>query len=465
MLFSSIFFLWVFLPIVLILYFIAPGIRIKNAVLLIASLIFYSWGEPYYILLMLLVVTVDFFAALIIDKIRSKYVIAAAIAVNLLVLGIFKYYDFGAGIVNRLFSGEILAIRNIALPLGISFYTFQSMSYIIDVYRKETKPQRNFFKLLLYVSLFPQLVAGPIVRYKDVANDIDSRKITGENIAYGAKRFCMGLGKKVLISNIIAQYADYIMDGDIAQFSSGALWVGAILYTLQIYYDFSGYSDMAIGLGRIFGFKFLENFNYPYISSSIQEFWRRWHISLSSWFKEYLYIPLGGNRKGKFRTYINLLIVFFLTGLWHGASYSFIFWGLFHGAFLVLERLFLGKLLKKNPLKIINHIYVLCTVIIGWVFFRIDSLRAGLSYVLKMISFKSGEYGATDVISPRMLLVTVIGILLMGFFQEGIKPFKQRIFNEREVSIFETVFMAVCFLSCAMMLVSNTYNPFIYFRF
>lgn len=464
MLFSSMLFLWGFLPLLLILYFVAPQ-KVKNWILLLASLVFYAWGEPKYIILMLLMVLVNYLFARLIHWKNNKWFLVLCIVVNLGLLGYFKYFNFAVQTINRLAGTGILETRDIALPLGISFYTFQVLSYVIDVYRKEINVQKNFFKLLLYVSFFPQLIAGPIVRYKDIEEQIDHRTVTEEKLAYGVKRFIYGLAKKVILSNTLAYYADTIMDGPFSQMSAGVLWVGALLYTFQIYYDFSGYSDMAIGLGSMFGFDFNENFRYPYISKSIQEFWRRWHISLSTWFREYVYIPLGGNRKGKMRTYLNLLIVFFLTGLWHGASFSFILWGLYHGFFLLIERMFLGKRLENNRIKIINHLYLWIVVPIGWVFFRLNSITNALSYIKGMFSYSAGTMGLADVVGLKMLLVLVIAFLLCGIVQKIFPKMERILYNRTNVGAVEIVIQVLLFAYCIILLASDTYNPFIYFRF
>ena len=341
MVFSSMIFLWLFLPLVLFFYFISNN-KLKNIILLIFSLIFYAWGESKYILLMLLSIFINYLFGILIDKFRKhdKLFLVLAVITNLGLLGYFKYFNFFVNVVNKINGETLVGFRDIVLPIGISFYTFQILSYVIDLYRKEIKVQKNILNLALYVSFFPQLIAGPIVKYKDVDNEINNRKVDLKLFASGVRRFVYGLGKKVLLSNTLALVVDTIYSYNVSQLNTPLVWIAIIAYTFQIYFDFSGYSDMAIGLGRMFGFHFLENFNLPYISQSITEFWRRWHISLSTWFKEYLYIPLGGNRKGKIRTYLNLFIVFFATGLWHGASFNFIAWGLYYGVFLIIEKLF-----------------------------------------------------------------------------------------------------------------------------
>ena len=464
MLFSSMIFLWAFLPTVLILYWMAPSIRLKNIVLLVASLIFYAWGEPIYIFLMLLVVLINYVTALLSVRF-GRVALIIGVTGNLMILGYFKYFNFLIGIVNSILRAEKIAPKEIVLPLGISFFTFQAMSYAIDVYRGNVKPCYNFFNVLLYVSLFPQLVAGPIVRYSEVAEEITNRVIDRDEVAYGIKRFCYGLGKKVILSNILAEYADIVFNAENGTFSGAVLWLGTLLYTLQIYYDFSGYSDMAIGLGRMFGFHFSENFRYPYISQSIREFWRRWHISLSTWFREYVYIPLGGNRKGKIRTYINLGIVFFLTGLWHGASFAFVFWGLFHGFFMILERIFLGKLLERNRFRILNHLYTLFVVMIAWVFFRLASFRASVKYLRQMLLLRSGEYGLADFLSLRLIIILILGLVFCGFLQTRVSVIEKRIFDEKQLSVAGIIISFICLAVSCMLLVGGLYNPFIYFRF
>lgn len=468
MLFSSITFLWFFLPAVFIVYrLLAP--KYRNIFLLLASILFYAWGEPVYVVLMLFSITLNYAFGILVDRFTSsvsrKIALAVCILMNLLLLGYFKYFDFFASTVNNLFQDPVIGIRNIVLPIGISFYTFQALSYVIDVYRKETKVQKNYLSLALYVSFFPQLIAGPIVKYHDVDQQILHRELTPGKTAYGVRRFLYGLGKKVILSNTFAAAVDQIFAVPTNELGTGLVWIGVALYTLQIYFDFSGYSDMAIGLGKMFGFDFLENFNYPYISTSIKEFWRRWHISLSTWFREYLYIPLGGNRKGKGRTYLNLLIVFFATGLWHGASFNFVVWGLFHGFFLILERMFLGKILEKNPLKFLNHIYTLVVVMVGWVFFRADGLRHALQLIRIMFVPTQGSHALGQFVDLRVLIFMIFGILFCGIVQSISKRLRTALFNEEKVYLVETVFLVGVLFFSMMLLVSNTYNPFIYFRF
>ena len=465
MLFSSMFFLWIFLPLVLIIYFIVPA-GARNAVLLAASLFFYAFGEAKYLVLLLAVVAINYAAALLIS--RRKYagpILFAGIAANLLILGYYKYFNFFVSLINRAVSRDLIAFRDIALPLGISFFTFQAMSYTIDVYRGKTDVQRNYWKLLLYVSLFPQLIAGPIVRYRDVAEEIDRRTVSTDDFAYGIKRFVFGLAKKVLLSNTLAVYADMVFDHDLKDLSSGLLLLATACYTLQIYYDFSGYSDMAIGIGRMLGFHFNENFDYPYQASSVREFWRRWHISLSTWFREYVYFPLGGSRCSLPRTCLNLGIVFLLTGLWHGASLNFVFWGLFHGAFMLAERLFLGKYLEKNRWRWLNHLYTMAVVMIGWIFFRVSALRTGFWILIRIFSFQSGLFSLANSVNGEELLALAAGIALCGPIQAILPGFKMWTRDDRQVRWTDILLEAILLFFCLMLLVSDTYNPFIYFRF
>ena len=470
MLFSSMIFLWFFLPLVFCSYYLIDK-RFKNILLLISSIIFYAWGGVSYSLIMLSSIIINYIFALLIDKAiednnlkNKKIYLALCIIINLSILGYFKYTNFIISIINSLSQNKIIELTNIVLPIGISFYTFQALSYVIDVYRGHNKAQKNIFNLALYISFFPQLIAGPIVKYHDIENQILNRNESLENIFYGIKRFIYGLSKKVILANMFALSCDEILKQPTDELGTALVWCASVLYTLQIYYDFSGYSDMAIGLGRMFGFNFLENFNYPYISKSIKEFWRRWHISLSTWFKEYLYIPLGGNRKRKLFTYINLLIVFFATGLWHGASYNFILWGLFHGFFLVIERIFLGKLLEKNKLKFINHIYVIFVFVIGWVLFRANDLKHAFELYKLMFSYKESIYSVRYFFYPQTFVCFIFGVLFSGLFQSIFPKVREATFSSK-VYILESVIQFILLFICIMYLVNGTYNPFIYFRF
>ncbi|MDY5580166.1 MBOAT family O-acyltransferase [Porcincola intestinalis] len=466
MLFSSLFFLWVFLPIVFISSFILQrfgGIKAANILLLISSLFFYAWGEPIYIFLMLASILINYSAGMLLYTKYKKVVLAVAVILNLALLGYYKYAGILVKTWNRLTGAEV-GIPKIALPIGISFFTFQALSYVIDAYRGDCEIQRNPLKLALYVSFFPQLIAGPIVKYKDVADQIDHRELSLDQTASGIRRFVYGLAKKVLIANVAAQVVDNIYARPTAQLSGAMAGVAVICYTIQIYYDFSGYSDMAIGLGRMFGFEFKENFNYPYISHSIREFWRRWHISLSTWFKEYVYIPLGGNRRGTGRTYMNLLIVFFLTGLWHGAGYNFIFWGLYHGAFIVLERAFYGKWLDRH--KVIGWIYTFTVVNVGWIFFRLTYIIPGFRVTKRLLmpwKYPTGNVGIWEIVSAKEVIILIAAILGMGVIQNT--SVFGTVIRKLKDSWIEIAVQTLLFIWCLGSLASGTYNPFIYFRF
>ena len=470
MLFSSMIFLWLFLPFTVIVNSLLNP-RYSNVFLLIMSLLFYAWGEPVYVLLMLVSIIINWSAGLLIGKVKrgKGALLGLDVILNLAILGVFKYYDFAAGSINSLFGREILEIRNIALPIGISFFTFQALSYVIDLYRGRCSVQKNILNLALYISFFPQLIAGPIVRYSDIAQQIRSRRMTTEGFTVGFRRFIYGLGKKVIISNCMAQIADKVFALGGAELTTLSAWIGAFAYMMQIYYDFSGYSDMAIGLGKIFGFDFLENFNYPYLSRSIREFWKRWHISLGTWFREYVYIPLGGNRKGKLITVVNLLIVFLLTGLWHGANWTFVVWGLYHGLFQMIERLGFGKLLKKAG--ILANLYSLIVVLFGWVLFRADSISYALEYAHHMVApWKYGFENAIFVrplflLSVRDILIFAVAVLGAGPVQAITKKLLPRIHEKWKMSLAEIPFLTAMLVYCIMLLASGTYNPFIYFRF
>lgn len=468
MVFSSMIFLWIFLPVTLAGYYLLRLTRkqdLMNLWLLLVSVLFYSYGEPKYIVLLLISVIINYCSGLLIfrfqsEQNRKKLILAVCVVLNLSLLGYFKYYNFAASLLDGLLHHEVLPIKNIVLPIGISFYTFQAMSYVIDLYRGKTSVQRSFYKLALYITFFPQLIAGPIVRYRDIAEQIDERSVDLEKFASGVQRFVLGLAKKVLIANTVARGVDRIFDMDFTYLNTSLAWAGILLYALQIYYDFSGYSDMAIGLGRMFGFEFLENFNLPYISRSIREFWRRWHISLSTWFKEYLYIPLGGNRKGRGRTYLNLLIVFFATGLWHGAGETFVVWGMWHGLFIVLERIFLGDLLDKNRFKPLNHVYTLLVVLLGWVFFRADTLPQAGEYITAMFCPRYPlEYTFSELLGRRCMVTAVIGVLFCGVIPASLMK------RTADNAVFRLLYVPALMFLCILMLASDAYNPFIYFRF
>lgn len=465
MLFSSMIFLWLFLPVVFILSRIFKG-KSANYILLAASLLFYAWGEPFYIFLMVFSIFLNWISGILIERFFTykKLILILSITANLLLLGYFKYLNMIVDTINAIIGKNILNIPSVALPIGISFFTFQALSYVIDVYRKECSAQKNIVNLALYISFFPQLIAGPIVKYKDINSQIEYREISREKLAEGIRRFTYGLAKKVLISNVLAQSADLIFKMKLGSVNSSMIWLASIFYTFQIYYDFSGYSDMAIGLGKMFGFDFRENFNYPYMALSIREFWRRWHISLSTWFKEYVYIPLGGNRKGTVRTYINLIIVFFLTGVWHGASYNFIFWGLYHGFFSILERLGLNKWLKKN--KCLAFLYTFLVVNFGWIFFRIENISRASKFIKKMIqpwNYLHSPYSIWEFVNYHTIFILICAIAGMGLIQSISK--KAGLLEKWKFSVPEIIYCTGLLLLSIFALASNTYNPFIYFRF
>lgn len=470
MLFSSLVFLWFFLPAAVFLYYLAPGRNAKNIVLFAASLIFYGWGGPRYLLLVLLTALLCYAAGLCLDAAGErtalkKLSVGVFVLITLGILGYFKYYNFFAATAGRLAGKELFPLRDIVLPLGISFYTFQAISYVVDVYRGKSPAQKNLFHMALYLFLFPQILSGPIIKYHQVAGQLTNRNETISMQFYGIKRFVYGLAKKVLLANTFGQSVDYIMGVPSGQMGTLTAWLAVILYTLQIYYDFSGYSDMAIGLGRIFGFYYEENFNYPYLSSSITEFWRRWHISLSTWFRDYLYIPLGGNRKGLGRTCVNLFIVFLATGLWHGASMTFIIWGIYHGIFILSERLWLKKVLDRNPVKFLNHLYAMVVVVFGWLLFRAPSMTYAIDLAKAMIRPSKGLWNAGLFANNKILLLAVLGILLCGPVQALFPRFRNHIFDEENVSYGDIAVMIVLLFLSTMVVVSSTYTAFIYFQF
>ncbi len=456
MVFSSEIFLFIFLPLTIAFYFLSG--RFKNIVLLAASLLFYAWGEPIYIVLMLVSIAGNYLFGLLMGKLHlssvRKAVLVIACMVNLAFLAVYKYAGFVVANLNSL--GFAVGDPGIDLPIGISFYTFQSMSYVVDVYRGKVSTQRNILKLGLYVSMFPQLIAGPIVRYSDVESEINSRHTTPEDFCEGAKRFMIGFSKKILIADIVAKIADtaFSMDG----LSTNMAWLGIIAYSIQIYFDFSGYSDMAIGLGRIFGFHFLENFDYPYISKNIREFWRRWHMSLGGWFRDYVYIPLGGSRCAEPRIYLNLLIVFFLTGLWHGASWNFVVWGLWYAVFLIGERFWEKRNLKCRIPSILQHIYACLVILIGWVFFRAETCGAAITYIRAMFSFRFDHAPAINISSECMTML-IIGIV---FSMPVYKMLHSRVRFFRGLS---DVLAVACFALSILYMVGSGFSPFLYFRF
>ncbi len=474
MVFSSLVFLCVFLPVVFVLHTLIPSLKVRNALLIIASLVFYAYGEPIFVILMLLSSAVNYLGALLITHIKkSKPILIFNIIFNLGMLVLFKYTPFIISTINSVFSSK-LPVPEITLPIGISFFTFQALSYVVDVYKKKVEVQKNYFNVLLYISFFPQLIAGPIVKYKDISAEIVNRSVTIDGVSEGLRRFIFGLGKKVIIANTMALVADNIFSAPQNEINIITAWLGALAYMFQIYYDFSGYSDMAIGLGRMFGFNFKENFLYPYGADSVQDFWRRWHISLSSWFKEYLYIPLGGNRKGKVRTAINRIIVFFFTGLWHGANWTFIIWGLYHGLFLLFEE-YVPKI-KRMP-KIIRHIYTLLVVCIGFVIFRADNISQGFFMISRMFagygSSSSAMSLAIQQLTPWFVFVFVMAIILCAPLKSVTIKIRNNFdgsikISQRTASAVQIVTYVIAFALlgwCMFRLSGDSYNPFIYFRF
>lgn len=464
MVFSSLVFLLVFLPCVLVCYFATPFRRIRNAVLCLFSLVFYAWGEPVYLFLMIGLILINYLLArgMRTDRPRAvrKGLLLLSLICSLGAIGFFKYTDFLLSAINSL-SGLSISPVGLALPIGISFFTFQIMSYVIDVYRGDTPPQRNLLKLATYISLFPQLVAGPIVRYQTIADELDHRQESLPLFTKGLHRFILGLAKKILLANSMAMLADAVFDQPVLP-CGPVLWLGALAYMLQIYYDFSGYSDMAIGMGWMFGFHFLENFNHPYTASSITDFWRRWHISLSSWFRDYVYIPLGGNRKGFARTVLNMFIVWALTGLWHGASWNFVLWGLYYFCFLFLEKL-MGPDRQKRIPALLRHAAVLLIVLVGWIIFRVDSLSRIGEALAGLVRF-DGQAAAFllshhDALYPLfMILPAVLGCFpLAGALRKSLP--------ESASVCISTVLDILLFALCIALLLGSSYNPFIYFRF
>lgn len=471
MVFSSLIFLYLFLPLNLLFYFLCKNNHYRNIILVLFSLAFYAWGEPIWVILLVISAFIDYFNGRIIEKNRGTWKMKAALAVsvviNLSLLVFFKYSGFLVQNLNFLLGTQI-PVSEFSLPIGISFYTFQTLSYTIDVYRNEVKAQPSFLKFILFVSLFHQLVAGPIVRYSDIAAEIVSRKISIRDVSYGINRFVTGLAKKVLLANTAGEIAEPFLNGNMDNLTTAGAWLGIILFSMQIYFDFSGYSDMAIGLGRMLGFHYKENFNYPYISRTATEFWRRWHISLGSFFRDYLYIPLGGNKKNHI---LNLSIVWFLTGLWHGASWNFVLWGLFYGLFIIMEKLFMGKWLQKLP-AFISHVYLLLVVIVGWVFFYFTNLTDCFRY--SGILFGIGNAGFISVedriVLSNNILFIIVSITactplltnLWGKVQKRIENWKHR---DWVPALGHPVVNVILLLLSTAFLVGKSYNPFLYFRF
>lgn len=469
MVFSSVIFLFMFLPISLIIYYLMRG-QLRNYWLLLVSLIFFSWSQPQYLWIIIVSIIVNYVSAIFIDRFKEikakKVVLILAVIANLGLLFYFKYFNFVLETIGSI-ADKTFEVRDIILPVGISFFTFQGLSYVIDVYRGKVKVQKNIFKVALYIVMFPQLIAGPIVRYSDIENEIDSRKFEWDDLITGTYRFVVGLGKKVVIANTMAELVDGVWNNGVQNVTTSIAWIASIAYTLQIYYDFSGYSDMAIGLGRMFGFHFSENFNLPYISSTVSEFWRRWHMSLSGWFRDYVYIPMGGNKK---RVYLNLAVVFLLTGIWHGAAWTFIVWGLWNGLFVLIEKLFevekqRDKRKKSNPLSVL---FTLLVVNFGWVLFQAETLKEAKDYFGIMLGFnkmsapvfKLGWY-----LDSYTIVVLVLGVFFAGTIPGLISQKITRKINEKATIYLKCAALLMIFLFSITRMVADTYNPFIYFRF
>lgn len=477
MVFSDPIFLFCFLPILLTAHSLLST-KWRNVLLILGSLLFYAWGEGAYVVVMLASIAVNFRLGLRIGNNPSaskrRYLLWQAIGFNLAMLVLFKYTNFIVGSLASAFGIPQVAaeIPEVHLPIGISFFTFQALSYVIDVYRGQVDPQRRFSNLALYITSFPQLIAGPIVRYCDVNRQIAERTVNFRGFRLGIERFTIGLGKKMIIANTAAEIADSAFAIGSASLSSADAWIGAFAYAIQIYFDFSGYSDMAIGMGLMLGFRFAENFNYPYIATSITDFWRRWHISLSTWFRDYLYIPLGGNRKGPVRTYVNLMLVFLLCGLWHGASWTFVLWGAYHGMFLIMERTGLTRFARKRG--ILNHLYAMLVVLVGWVLFRAETAAQAGTFLEAMCGLSGNWELHRDLrllLQPYQLTVLCVGVVaatpVLPLISDWRKRFDTRSldFVRPYVELTQLTVLTVQFVWCACLVVSSTYNPFIYFRF
>ncbi|WP_309382971.1 MBOAT family O-acyltransferase [Cerasicoccus frondis] len=470
MVFSSPTFLFLFLPVVLLGAWLSRR-SWRNVFLLIASLIFYAWGEPFYVLLLLFSCVMNYAAGLWIGKTsaeRRKLPLTLGIIGNLALLGFFKYTNLICDTINTTLAAEWVRLPDIPLPIGISFFTFQALSYLIDIHRGHVAPQRSLINLTLYISMFPQLIAGPIVRYEIIAHELTERSITWEKFAYGIRRFIIGLSKKVIIADAMAGVADTVFALPPDQCTTALVWVALLAYGLQIYFDFSGYSDMAIGLGAMFGFSFPENFNYPYIASSVKEFWRRWHLTLSTWFRDYLYIPLGGNRCGKWRNAFNLALVFALCGIWHGASWSFLIWGLYHGFFLIIERGWWGRMVDRlwAPVK---HLYLIFIVLIGWLFFRVEDFGEALRFLGVLFGFGASDvayYPLPMVVDTEAWIVMAVGIIAATpLFRLLSQRTNSLTFLSDWTETIKFVLLYVLFCLAIILMVSSTHSPFLYFRF
>jgi len=467
LLFSSIIFLWIFLPAVFLGYRLLHE-RYRNVFLLVASIVFYAWGEPKMVNVMLVSILINYLAGIGIEAANrrwKKILMILCVAVDIGMLGVFKYMTPSLSAMSRWFKWDF-AVIDVALPIGISFYTFQAISYIVDVYRGTIKAQKNPIDMGLYISFFPQLIAGPIVKYHDVEQQLKNRTITWEDTAYGIRRFIYGLAKKVLIANQMGVITDDIFAIPGHVLDSPMAWVGVLAFYLQVYFDFSGYSDMAIGLGRMFGFRFMENFNYPFLACSIREFWQRWNISVFTWFREYLYFPLGGSRKGEFRTCVNILLVFAATGIWHGASLSFVAWGLFWGVMLVLERLFLKKFLDNPRLRLLSRVYCLLVIALAGVIFCTDSLPTAAQYMKTMFVWTDNPaLRVSDVVTVWGWLLAGTAVLLSGPLQQLVPSLRRALFDEERIYFWEIPVLMLLLGASIVLLAGNAYNPFIYFRF
>ena len=466
MLFSSIPFLYYFLPVVLILYFIAPK-KLKNSVLLLTSLVFYGWGEPKYVVLMIASILIGYVSGLLIEafsqKKISKLFLWLSVGINIGFLAYFKYADFFIENFNAA-TGFSIPLLRIALPIGISFYTFQILSYTVDVYRKDVPAQKNLINLAAYVTMFPQLIAGPIVRYSHIAKELENRNINVENFAKGMRRFILGLGKKILIANTLGELCDIFKQSD--DKSILFYWLYAVAFMLHVYFDFSGYSDMAIGLGRIFGFNFWENFNYPFISKSATEFWRRWHMSLGTWFRDYVYIPMGGNRVSKPKWFFNIFVVWFLTGFWHGAAWTFIVWGLYFAIFLILEKLLYLKYLEKS--KILSRVYLLVVVGISFVIFNATDIKEAISYIGGMFGAGGVPLVSTEFFYYLKSFGITLGIGLIGctpIVKKTVEKIKGNAIGGKIIAVIEPIFLIALLIVMTAYLVDGSFNPFLYFRF
>lgn len=476
MVFSNAVFLFIFLPVVIAGYYILRG-KARNYWLLLVSIFFYAWNKPSFTIILLGSIVLNYFGALLVEKAgqtgKKKLWLVLTVVCNLLILFYFKYFNFTIRTLKKIFDIHT-QFANVLLPIGISFFTFQGLSYVVDVYRGDVPAQKNVFKLGMYISMFPQLVAGPIVRYKDIATEIDNRKVTTEDFAYGIQRFILGLFKKIIIADNMAIIANAMFDCNPKLNSVSLAWLGIIAYSLQIFFDFAGYSDMAIGLGRMFGFHFLENFNYPYISKSITEFWRRWHISLSSFFRDYVYIPLGGNRK---HVYLNVAIVFLLTGIWHGAAFTYIAWGIWHGIFNLTEKFIkshstskevTGRNFKRVIVSVFQHVYTMLVVMLGWVMFRSSGIKHAFNYIKSLFGLNNPEISVYNVwlyLNKWSFLILILGLIMCTPLLRKLYGLLKRKVNEKILTPVKYILLLALLLLCVLQVASNSYSAFIYFQF